>query len=166
MEQTTQECMRRGVGIGVHPSFPDLVGFGRRHMTVTPDELRTDVLYQMGALHAFATASGGRLQHLTPHGVLANVLLRDAALAQAVVAAVQAFDPSIVMLVQDGELTTAAAAAGLQVGYIGIVDRGYHADGSLVPRGQPGDLIHDEDEVAERTVRLVTEGVIRAVTGE
>jgi len=165
MDATVASCARRGVSVGAHPSFPDLVGFGRRTMDVTPDEVRTDVLYQIGALHAFATAHGVHVQHIAPHGRLGNLVAVRADYAAAVVDAVCSFDRSLIVLAQDGELATAARAAGLRVGIVGIADRAYRDDGTLVPRGQPGAVIHDETEIAERTVRMVTEGVIRSVGG-
>ena len=165
MDATVASCVRRGVAVGAHPSFPDLVGFGRRAMDLTPDEVRTDVLYQVGALHAFAAAHGVRVRHLAPHGRLGNLVATRADYAAAVVEAVSSFDRSLIVLAQDGELATAARSAGLRVGIVGIADRAYRDDGTLVPRSEPGAVIHEEAEIAERTVRMVVEGVIRSVHG-
>jgi len=153
------------VSVGAHPSFPDLAGFGRRAMDLTADEVRTDLLYQLGALHAFATAHGTRVAHLAPHGRLGNLVATRADYAAAVAAAVCGFDRELIVLAQDGELATAARAAGLRVGIVGIADRAYRDDGTLVPRGEPGAVLHDETEIAGRTVRMVTEGVIRSTGG-
>ena len=165
MDTTVAECVRRGVGVGAHPSFPDLVGFGRRAMDLAPDEVRTDVLYQLGALQAFAVAHGTRVRHIAPHGRLGNLVATRADYAAAVVDAVSSVDPSLIVLAQDGELAAAARANGLPVAIVGIADRAYRDDGTLVPRTEPGAVLHDETEIAARTVRMVTDGVIRSVGG-
>jgi len=165
MDATVRHCVRRGVAVGAHPSFPDLVGFGRRAMDLSPDEVRTDMLYQIGALQAFAAAHGTRVQHVAPHGRLGNLVAVRPDYAAAVADAVTSVDPSLIVLAQDGELADAARARGLRVGIVGIADRAYRDDGTLVPRSEPGAVIHDEQEIAGRTVRMVTEGVIRSVGG-
>ncbi|MFG1685606.1 LamB/YcsF family protein [Nonomuraea sp. NPDC049269] len=165
MDATVRHCVERGVAVGAHPSFPDLVGFGRRAMELAPDEVRTDVLYQVGALQAFAAAHGTRVHHVAPHGRLGNLVATRQDYAAAVADAVASLDPSLIVLAQDGELADAARARGLRVGIVGIADRAYLDDGTLVPRSEPGAVIHDEREISERTVRLVTEGVIRSVGG-
>jgi UPF0271 protein len=165
MDATVAQCVRRGVAVGAHPSFPDLAGFGRRAMDLTADEVRTDVLYQVGALQAFATAHGTRVEHVAPHGRLGNLVAVRRDYAEAVADAVASIDPAMIVLAQDGELANAARAKGLKVGIVGIADRAYRDDGTLVPRTEPGAVIHDEDEIAARTTRMVTEGVIRSVGG-
>ncbi|MGC7100942.1 LamB/YcsF family protein [Amycolatopsis lurida] len=165
MDATVASCVERNVAVGAHPSFPDLPGFGRRAMELTAEEVRTDVLYQIGALQAFATAHGTRVRHVAPHGRLGNLVATRADYAAAVADAVAALDPSLIILAQDGELADAARVRDLRVGIVGIADRAYLDDGTLVPRGQPGAVIEDEAEIAERTVRMVTEGVVRSVTG-
>ncbi|MFD7480138.1 5-oxoprolinase subunit PxpA, partial [Streptomyces sp. NPDC059837] len=161
MDATVRTCVEKRVSVGAHPSFPDLVGFGRRAMDLTPEEVRTDVLYQIGALQAFAVAHGTRVHHVAPHGRLGNLVAVRPDYARAVVDAVASLDASLVILAQDGELADAARARGLRVGIVGIADRAYRDDGTLVPRSEPGAVIHDPDEVARRTLRMVTEGVIR-----
>lgn len=165
MDSTVASCVRRGVSVGAHPSFPDLAGFGRRAMDLTPDEVRTDVLYQVGALQAFATAHGTRVRHVAPHGRLGNLVATRPDYAAAVADAVAALDRSMVVLAQDGELADVARARDLRVAIVGIADRAYADDGTLVPRSQPGAVLEDEAEIADRTVRMVTEGVIRTVGG-
>jgi len=165
MDATVAACVRRGVSVGAHPSFPDLVGFGRRAMDLTRDEVRTDVLYQIGALHAFTTAHGTRLAHVTAHGRLGNLVVTEARYALGVADAIEAFDPQLVVLTQEGELASIARERGLQVGVIGMADRAMNDDGTLVLRSEPGAVIHDPDVIAERTVRMVTEGLVRTVTG-
>ena len=165
MDLTVRRCVARGVAIGAHPSFPDVVGFGRRAMDLSADEVRTDTIYQLGALSGFAAAHGTRLSHLAPHGRLGNLVATRADYAGAVVDAVAAVDPSLAVLAQDGCLADAARARGLSVGIVGIADRAYQADGTLVPRTEPGAVIHDAEEIAARTVRIVTEGRLVAADG-
>jgi len=165
MDRTVASCVERGIAIGAHPSFPDLVGFGRRAMDLTPHEVRTDITFQMGALGGFAAHHGATLSHLAPHGRLGNLVAVRRDYAEAVVEAVLGFDENLIVLAQDGELATAARAAGLAVGIVGIVDRAYKSDGTLVPRSQHGAVVHDPAEVAERSVRLVTEGKLTSIDG-
>ncbi len=165
MDRTVAECVRRGVSIGAHPSFPDLVGFGRRTMDLTAEEVRTDVVYQLGALAGFAAYHGARVAHLAPHGRLGNLVATRQDYADAVVDAVTGVDPALRVLAQDGCLATAAREAGVTVGIVGIADRAYEDDGTLVPRSRPGAVIHDAGEIAARTVRMVTEGVIDSRNG-
>jgi UPF0271 protein len=162
---TVRRCVARGIAIGAHPSFPDLVGFGRRAMDLTADEVRTDVIYQLGALSGFATAHGTKVSHLAPHGRLGNLVATRPDYAQAVVDAVSAVDPTLAVIAQDGCLADAARARGLAVGIVGIADRAYQADGTLVPRTEPGAVIHDAELIAARTVRIVTDGYLEAVDG-
>lgn len=166
MDRIAKSCVAGGVAIGAHPSFPDLVGFGRRTVDATPEEVRTDVLYQIGALQAFARAHGGRVAHVAPHGRLGNLVAVREDYAQAVVDAVTSIDPELIVLAQDGELAERAAAAGLPVAIVGIADRAYRSDGSLVPRSEPGAVITDGQEVARRAVRIVVDGTVETVDGE
>lgn len=165
MDATVAACVARGVAIGAHPSFPDRVGFGRRDMGLTADEVRTDMIYQLGALQGFAAYHGTTVAHLAPHGRLGNLVATRADYAAAVVDAVIHVDPTISVLAQDGELAEAARAAGVAVGIVGIADRAYLDDGRLVPRSEPGAVLHDETEIAERTVRMVVDGVISSIGG-
>lgn len=167
MERTVAECAARGIGVGAHPGFPDLVGFGRREINATPDEVRTDVLYQLGALDAFCRAAGVVMQHVKAHGALYNAAVKDDALAAAIAAAVRAHDPGLVMLAQPGtRLFAAAVAAGLPTAREGFVDRACNADGTLVSRRLPGAVITDPDVAAERALRLVTEGRLTTIDGQ
>lgn len=165
MDATVRACVARGVRVGAHPSFPDLVGFGRRAMDLTENEVRTDVLYQLGALSAFTRAHGTRIRHLAPHGRLGNLVVTRRDYARAVADAVQAFDPNIVILLQEGELAAEARGRGLSFAMVGIADRAYEDDGTLVSRSEPGAVLSDPDEVTRRTVRMVTEGVIASRNG-
>lgn len=166
MERTVRRAAQAGVGVGAHVGYPDLVGFGRRRMELSPDELRTDVLYQIGALYAFCRAAGVGLQHVKPHGAMYNTALKDPVVAEAIVQAVTAFDRGLVVLaIRGSELAAAARRAGLKVAYEGFVDRQYRADGSLVPRDWPGAVIHDPEVAAERAVQMVVDHHIRSVDG-
>lgn len=165
MDRTVAGCAQRGINIGAHPSFPDLVGFGRRAIDATAEQVRTDIIYQLGALHGFAAAHGTAVSHLAPHGRLGNLVAVRQDYAEAVVQAVLSVDPSLIVLAQDGELADAGRAAGLRVGIVGIADRAYEDDGTLVPRSQPGAVIHDPDEIAHRAVRMVLEGNVLSQHG-
>lgn len=165
MDRTVRHCVVRGIRIGAHPSFPDLAGFGRRAMDLSADEVRTDVLYQLGALHAFAVVHGTTVSHVAPHGRLGNLVATRADYAAAVVDAIRSFDPNLIVLAQDGELADRAREQGIRVGIVAIVDRAYRADGTLVPRSEPGAVIHDSAALARRAVRVVTEGFVEAVDG-
>lgn len=160
MDQTVRECRARGVGIGAHPSFPDLVGFGRRTMELSPEEIRTDILYQLGALSAFAAAHGTRVTHLCPHGRLGNLVITRPDYARAMAEAVHQFDARVILFTQAGEVVPVAEELGLRIAMVGAVDRSYEDDGTLTARSIPGAVLHDPDEIAARTVRMVTEGMI------
>ena len=166
IERTLAQAAAHGVAVGAHPSFPDLVGFGRRAIAATPDEVRTDCLYQLGALSAFCRAARLPLAHVKAHGALYNLAVKDEPAAAAIAAAVRAFDPDLPFFAAPGSALAAAGhAAGLTVVAEAFADRAYHADGSLVARSQPGAVLTDPAEVAARMVRLVTAGVVPTVDG-
>jgi UPF0271 protein len=166
MERTVAAAAAHGVGVGAHPGFPDLVGFGRREMAATPEEVRTDTLYQIGALEAFCRVAGVPLRHVKPHGALYNRAVWDVEMAEAIVAAVAAYDRSLIFLAQPGTaLFTAAEAAGLATAREGFADRAYHADGGLVSRRVPGAVIEDPEAAAERALRLVLDGRVATIDG-
>lgn len=165
MDRTVAECVRRGVSIGAHPSFPDLRGFGRRTMDLTADEVRNDVLYQLGALSAFAAYHGTRVSHIAPHGRLGNLVATRPDYAAAVADAAHRVSPDLIVIAQNGELAQAAVARGLPVAIVGIADRAYEDDGTLVPRSQPGAVIHDPATIVDRTIRMVCEGIIESASG-
>jgi UPF0271 protein len=163
---TCRLAAERGVAIGAHVAYPDLRGFGRRPVPTTPDELFADVVYQLGALRAAARAAGTRVSYVKPHGALYNVAVRDAAQADAVVAACAAVDPQLAVLALPGsELLRAASDHGLVPVPETYADRAFQPDGTLVPRAQAGSVLHDPGEIAARVVRLVTEGQVTAVDG-
>ncbi|MDP9469705.1 MAG: LamB/YcsF family protein [Chloroflexota bacterium] len=167
MERTVAAAKAHGVAVGVHPGFLDLVGFGRRAMAATPDEVRTDVLYQLGALDAFCRAGGTALRYVKPHGALYNVAVKQPPIAEAIAAAVRAYNPDLILLAQPGTALIAAGdAAGLPTSREGFADRAYKLDGTLVSRLIPGALITDPEEAADRMLRLVTEGRLRTLDGQ
>ena len=167
MEETVRAAKAAGTAVGAHPGFPDLAGFGRRNMACTPQEVKAYVKYQLGALDAFVRAEGLTLQHCKPHGALYNMAAADRALADAIAEAVADVDSRIILLgLANSKMIEAGRAAGLRTASEVFADRAYQADGSLVPRRLPGAVIHDPEEAIARTVRMVKEGVVTAVTGE
>ena len=167
MRRTVRLAREHGVAIGAHPGLPDLVGFGRRAMSVTAAEVENLVLYQVGALAAIARAEGTRLQHVKPHGALYNMAIRDRGLADGIARAVASFDPSLLLFGLPGtELLRAGDAAGLPLAAEGFADRNYEADGSLTPRTEPDAVIHDAAAVVTRAVQMAREGVVISRDGE
>jgi 5-oxoprolinase (ATP-hydrolysing) subunit A len=163
MRETARMALEKGVAIGAHPSYPDLQGFGRRFMTVSPRELGDMVLFQIGALAAMVAREGGRLQHVKAHGALYNAAAEDAALADAIASAVRSADPDLVLFgLSDSELLAAGERAGLRTASEGFADRTYQADGSLRSRRQLGALIDDPAVALEQSVRMVVDGVVRS----
>jgi UPF0271 protein len=165
IEHTVQAAKRLGVSVGAHPGFPDLVGFGRRDLRLSTEEARTDTLYQVGAVYAFARAAGVPLRHVKPHGQLNNLAVTDRALADAIVAGIQEFDAGLILIAYGGELVQAAQARGLRVGHEVFADREYLPDGALVPRRQPGAVIHDVDRIVRRAVSMIERQEVQAIDG-
>ena len=165
MRHTVRLAEESGVGIGAHPGFPDLTGFGRRNMALTPEEAKANLVYQIGALQAFTTAK--KLQHVKPHGAMYNQAVNDEALARAICEAILEVDPSMILLALTGSRWASIAdEMGLRVAREIFADRALNADGTLVARSSPGAVIHDVDEVTERSLSMVTHGRATAVTGE
>jgi UPF0271 protein len=166
MRRTVRMANTAGVAVGAHPGLPDLAGFGRREMRVTPQEVEDIVVYQIGALAGIAQSEGVQLQHVKAHGALYNMAVRDAGVAAAIARAVRAFDPSLIFFVLPGSaLSQAGRDAGLTIASEGFADRAYEADGSLTPRARPGSVIHDPETVVQRAIRMVVEGVVTATDG-
>ena len=167
MEHTVRLAREAGVAVGAHPGHPDWMGFGRRNMALSPDEARTYVKYQLGALWAFAKSAGIPLQHVKLHGALYNQAAADPALAQAVCQGVREVDETLIILTLAGsQMLKTAQALGLRTASEVFADRAYNADGSLVSRRLEGAVIQDEALAVQRAVRMVTEGVVTAITGE
>src|SRR5712691_10767853 len=166
LRETIRLAKARGVAVGAHPGFPDLVGFGRRELNVTPKEAEDMVLYQVAAVAGVAAAEGVKIQHVKPHGALFNMAVRNAELSSAIARAVAAFDRSLILFGLPGsEIRAAGKAAGLRVAAEVFADRAYEADGSLASRGKPGSVIHDPDAVVARAVRMVTDHTVVAIDG-
>ena len=166
MRQTVRSAARGGVAVGAHPGYPDLVGFGRRNMGCSPDEVYAFTLYQVGALGAFCRAEGVPLRHVKPHGALYNQAAKDPRLAEALARAVRDAGEGIILLgLANSAFADAAATAGIPFAAEAFADRAYRADGTLVPRGEPGAVIHDVPLAAARVVRMATEGVVEALDG-
>jgi UPF0271 protein len=166
MRRTCATAVANGVAIGAQVSYRDLHGFGRRYVAMPGQELTDDLLYQLGALQVFARLAGGQVDYVRAHGALYNVAATDTEHAQAIVDAAVQFDPTLPLLCQrDTEASRLAEEAGVRVVSEAFVDRGYTAAGLLQPRDQPGALVEDADEAAERAVRMVTEGRVTAVDG-
>lgn len=167
MEKTVALAKRYGTAIGAHPGFPDLMGFGRRNMAVTPAEAKAYVKYQLGALSAFAAAEGLKIAHVKPHGALYNMAAVDHALARAMCEAVYEVDPSIIFMgLANSEMIRAAEETGLRAASEVFADRAYNDDGTLVSRKLPGAVIKDEELAIGRVVRMVKEGSVESVNGK
>ena len=167
MRSTLARARQRGVAVGAHPGLPDLIGFGRRSLDVTPDDVYDMVLYQVGALLGFARAARTELQHVKAHGALYNMAAARADLAAAIARAVRDIDPSLILFGLPGShLITEAASVGLTTAGEAFADRNYMNDGSLVSRRRPDAQVHDPDEAVQRAIRMVREGKVRSVDGE
>lgn len=167
MLTSVREALKNGVAIGAHPSFPDRENFGRTAMTLPVETVYAQTLYQIGALAAIARAEGGVMRHVKPHGMLYNQAAKDPQLADAIAKAVYACDPALILVGLAGsELVRAGERYGLVTRQEVFVDRGYQADGSLVPRTQPGALIEDEDQSLAQTLGMVETGRVKSITGE
>lgn len=167
MDRTVRMAKERGVAIGAHIGFPDLMGFGRRPMQVDPGEMEKHAIYQLGALHGIARAAGSAMTHASFHGSLGNLVAVDRPMADAMVRAVHAFDPALfIPVAPNTAIAHAAEAIGLRVVTKFLADRAYDAQGLLVSRKLPNALIKDPAMVRERVTRLLTDGTIVAATGE
>lgn len=163
---TLAVAVRRGVTIGAHPSYRDYENFGRRSVDVDSLTLRSHVEYQLGALSALAGAVDGTVKFVKPHGALYNAIVHDERQARDVVAAIRAVNPNLVLLgLAGGVVLDIAERAGLKVAAEAYADRSYLPDGRLVPRTEPGAVLHDPTIVAERMLRFVEHGVIRSIEG-
>ncbi|MGO2933563.1 LamB/YcsF family protein [Microbacterium sp.] len=166
IRETLAAAVRRGVAIGAHPGYRDYENFGRIAVDIDSATLQAHVEYQLGALIGLASAVGGTVAYVKPHGALYNTIARDERQSAAVVAAVRAVDPSLVLLgLAGGVVLDLAANAGLTVAAEAFADRAYRPNGTLVSRTEEGAVLHDPAVVAERMVRLVDEGTIRAIDG-
>ncbi|MDR1731598.1 MAG: 5-oxoprolinase subunit PxpA [Synergistaceae bacterium] len=167
MENTVKMCAKAGVAVGAHPSYPDLMGFGRRHMELSFEEAKACVKYQLGALMAFAASSGVKVEHLKAHGAMGNDSNKDEILARAICEAVAEVDKNIILLsFVNGAVIRKAQEMGLRFANEVFADRAYRDDCTLVPRSQPGAMIHDAEFAAKRIIRMIKEGKVETITGK
>jgi len=169
MNRTVKLAVDHGVGVGAHPGYPDLNGFGRRNLDCTPEEIRNYVIYQIGALQAFCQVHGTRLRHVKPHGALYLTAVVNEDVARAVAEAIVAVDSTLKYVALAGAkgamMTRVGQAVGLNVIYEAFPDRAYTAEGNLVSRRTPGAVIKDPDLVAERALLMAREGSVKAEDG-
>ena len=166
MRATLRRAVAAGVETGAHPSYPDLQGFGRRAMRFAPHEVEALVIYQLGALSAFAAAEGGSLSHVKPHGALSNEACADVALATAIAQAIHAVDPQLILLAPAASaLADAGRHLGLPVALEVFADRRYLADGRLQPRSEPGAVIHDPDDCVRHVEAMLDAGCLLSHDG-
>lgn len=166
MQKTVALAKENGVCIGAHPGFPDLVGFGRRNMSVSPSEAKALVQYQIGALDAFCKAAGVKLCHVKPHGALYNMAGKDEILAQAVCEGIFEYDSNLILLGLSGsKMIEVGKKIGLRTANEVFADRAYEDDGSLVARSKHGALITDENLAVSRVVEMVKNGRVTSITG-
>ncbi|KTC36624.1 hypothetical protein AO260_03470 [Pseudomonas sp. ABAC21] len=164
--RTLQAAAAKNVIIGAHVAYPDKVGFGRRNMDLASDELTADVIYQIGALQGLARAAGTSVRYVKPHGALYNTIAHDRRQALAVIAAIRAIDPTLILVALAGSsLIQWARDEGLQCVAEAFADRAYTPQGTLVSRREPGAVLHDPKLVAQRMLRLVEDGTIEAIDG-
>ncbi|HEV7975215.1 5-oxoprolinase subunit PxpA [Amycolatopsis sp.] len=166
MRRVTERAVERGVAIGAHVAYRDLAGFGRRAIDMAPDELSDEVLYQIGALDAFAKAAGGQVRYVKPHGALYNTAADDEEQAWAVLDGIRRYDPSLAILCPpDSEMSRQAENFGVRAYAEAFADRAYTAKGTLVSRKLPGAVLHDADAVATRAVEIAKTGKVIAADG-
>ena len=167
IRQTVKLALDHGVAIGAHPSLPDLQGFGRRVMKISPQDMYDLVVYQAGAVEAFARAAGARLHHVKCHGALYNMAANDEGLSQAMARAVKDLGGSVILYALSGSKSLSIAkTAGVHVAGEVFADRGYADDGTLTPRGKPGAMIEDANVAAERALAMVEKGYVTALSGK
>ena len=167
MQKTVALAVKNGAALGAHPGYPDLVGFGRRKMDIAPSDVYNMVVYQVGALAAFAKAAGTRLQHVKPHGAMYNMAAKNAKLAEAIAQAVYDVDKDLILYAQGGtESIKAAEKIGLRTASEVFADRSYQDDGTLTPRSQPGAMITDEEKSIAQVLSMVLEGKVTALSGK
>lgn len=166
MRRTVELAFQHGVAVGAHPGLPDLQGFGRREMQISPQEAYDLVLYQTGALEAFTRAAGAKLQHVKPHGALYNMAARNSALAEAIAEAIYRLNPELVLFGLAGsELIKAGQKLGLSTAQEVFADRSYQQDGSLTPRNQANALISNPEQAVQQVMCMLKEGKVKSLQG-
>ena len=169
MRRTVSVAKRHGVAVGAHPGFPDLMGFGRRNMDISTSEIGDYVVYQVGALQAFAAMAGSKLQHVKAHGALYNRGVHQVDIYETIAKAVARIDKDLILVVMCGpgreELEGIGKTYGVRIAFESFADRGYNPDGTLVSRNEPGAVLRDPQAVSERIARMVKEGKVVAADG-
>lgn len=167
MSRTVKLAVEHGVAIGAHPGFPDLMGFGRRNMDCSGEEIEAYLIYQIGALQAFCTAHGARLRHVKPHGALYNMAVGNESLVRSIARAIARVDSSLFMVALAGgkaeRMASIAGEEGIHTLFEAFPDRAYTAEGTLVSRRLPGAVIDDPEEAADRAVRMAVNGEVIAI---
>lgn len=167
MDYTVKTCLENHVAIGAHPGLPDLLGFGRRNIQITPQEAKAYVMYQIGALNAFVKAYGGKMQHVKPHGALYNMATVDYPLARAIAEAVYEVDHELILMgLAGGELIRAGKDVGLRTASEVFADRTYTSKGTLVPRSEKGSVIHDKKAAIKQVLDIVLNGKVLSIDGK
>lgn len=169
MDKTVKMAVQCGVNVGAHPGYPDLMGFGRRSMDCTLDEIRGYMVYQIGALQAFCSAHGTTLRHVKPHGALYNTAVQKEDVARVIAEAIASVNPDLLYVVLAGEVADRmkriSQEAGIEVVFEAFADRAYTNEGTLVSRRLPGAVIKDPEKVAERALKMAREGEVISVDG-
>ncbi len=167
MKKTVGLCKANSVSFGAHPGYPDRENFGRTNMDVTSEQVYEYTLYQLGALGAFAEASGVKMSHVKPHGAMYNMAAKNKELSNAIADAVKDYDDSLILLALSGsEMIKAAKAKGIKYASEVFADRAYESDGTLRARKLEGSMITDENEAINRVIRMIKEGKVTSYTGE
>ncbi|OGA79119.1 MAG: lactam utilization protein LamB [Betaproteobacteria bacterium RIFCSPLOWO2_12_FULL_65_14] len=167
IRQTVRLAIDHGVAVGAHPSLPDLQGFGRRAMKISPQDMYDLVVYQAGAVEAFARAAGAKLHHVKCHGALYNMAANDEALSEAMARAVKDLGGTVVLYaLSNSVMMNVAKTQGLRVAGEVFADRGYADDGTLAPRGRPGAMIENADEAVERALGMIEKGYVSSLSGK
>lgn len=167
MRKTVRMALNKNVGIGAHPGLQDLAGFGRRNISITPQDAYDLTVYQIGALSGFVQAEGGRLQHVKAHGALYNMAAKNAALSEAIAEAVYKIDPELILFGLSGsELIKAAKKIALRTASEVFSDRTYQLDGTLTPRTEPNALITETETALQQVIRMVKENKVQTLQKE
>lgn len=166
IRETIEAACRNDTTIGAHPAYPDLVGFGRRHLEMSPRELENAVLYQIGALDGLCRAVGTRIQYVKPHGAMYNDAAKNPKIAEVIVQAVKAFDPQLYLLCPDhSAMAQAAKNANIPYACEFFADRGYQENGMLIPRSKPGAIITQPKVICNRVLQAIREGSVSTASG-
>lgn len=165
MKKTVKLAEESGVKIGAHPSYFDILGFGRRKIEISPDQLKADIIYQIGALSAFT--KDGSVQHVKPHGAMYNVAVNDAIHSKNICEAILEINPNLILVALTGSSwVDIATEMGVRVAREAFIDRAVNSDGSLVSRSIEGAVLHDVDKIVERTLSIVNDGFVNSISGE